>query len=215
MRFRGSVGRDAVAAVLARASRHAASATLIATLVPLGVVAGAGPARALAIAPFVVGAPTVGPSTQAGDSVYTYIFSTLSPAVSITAIEIPEAVVGALTAVGAGGTSLPTGWTETTVLTPTLCVGLTCSGLKSGAAAADYLDLTTTTNPITSAASASFAFTSNYTTLIGTTVGYVNGGTTVLLDPQFPGPAVPEPGTLAVIGTGLIGLAALRRRRRA
>lgn len=206
-----AAARAGVAAALAKARKHVGAAAMVAALVPVGVLAGTSGAWAsLAPTTPTVSAPTI---TQNGNVFdWTYQISLASgPYPNVSALEIPD--VGAAFLVS-GTTLLGTpssGWTGTVVTTATLS-GPT---LKDGTVPAAWLDLTTSTNPITAGGSLTFTLESALNTAVSANIAYGTPGSySGTIDPPIPG-SVPEPASLPVLGAGLLGLLAVRRRKRA
>lgn len=197
-------GHISVNAALARVRQNAVTATFAATLVSLA--AGAAQASTIAIpGPVVLHQNSVLLSNSYSVS-NTYTDS-------IYKIEFPEIHAGDLNFSGIG--ALPANWFAREQLTP----NISGNGLKSGTAGA-YVDLYTDTysgSPITSGASLIFIAKVPTLATINSNVGlaFVSTGT-VVIDPPIPNTtAVPEPGTFAVLGSALLGLAGLRRRSKA
>jgi hypothetical protein len=77
-------------------------------------------------------------------------------------------------------------------------------GQPSGIVSADLLSFTLTTSGLTSSQFTSFAI--HFCTASGTTCGPMTG-----FAQSGPAPAIPEPGTMVLLGTGLLSLASLCR----
>ena len=201
----------AARAAVAKARKHAGAASMVAALVPLGVLAGTSAARAILASPPL--SVTLTSITAAGGGVFDwgYTFNLAAFAPSVTAIEIPD-IGGTAFAVGSGGAvqgTLPTGWNGVVVTTATLG-GPT---LKDGTVPAAWLDLTTTGSGIAANSGQTFTLESPYSISSNAFINY--GGSNSFagtIDPLVPG-TVPEPASLAVLGVGLLGLFTAWRRK--
>ena len=201
----------AARAAMAKARKHAGAASMVAALVPLGVLAGTSAARAILASPPL--SVTLTSITAAGGGVFDwgYTFNLAALAPSVTAIEIPD-IGGTAFAVGSGGAvqgTLPTGWSGAVVTTATLG-GPT---LKDGTVPAAWLDLTTTGSGIAANSGQTFTLESPYSISSNAFINYAGPNSFAgTIDPLVPG-TVPEPASLAVLGVGLLGLFTAWRRK--
>ena len=206
----------AARAAVAKARKHAGAASMVAALVPLGVLAGTSAARAILAPPPL--SVTLTSITAAGGGVFDwgYTFNLAAFAPSVTAIEIPD-IGGTAFAVGSGGAvqgTLPTGWSGAVVTTATLH-GPTLHGptLKDGTVPAAWLDLTTTGSGIAANSGQTFTLESPYSISSNAFINYAGPNSFAgTIDPLVPG-TVPEPASLAVLGVGLLGLFTAWRRK--
>ncbi len=206
-----TAARAALAKAVAKARKHAGAASMVAALVPLGVLAGTSAARAtIAVSPpLSVTTPTITP-VSGGVFDWSYTFNLAPSAPNVTAIEIPD-IGGTAFAVGSGGAVLgtPTGWSGVVVTTPTL-YGPT---LKDGTVPTAWLDLTTTGSGIAANGTLSFTLVSSYGISSNAFINFGTPGSFAgTIDPLVPG-TVPEPASLAVLGVGLLGLFTAWRRK--
>jgi len=215
------IGRAALAAALARAGKRASTAAAVAAMVPLGMAVTAPPAAATVgcVSVCAVGNVTAG----TGHFDYAYTISTSPTESQVLRIELPEVRAGEFLTDGGGNFlgSIPLGWT----------VGQQASS-AFGSGAATFKAPNASLPPgafielvwvgaegfLGSGGSLTFTLQSSTATTIAANaeIGTRSNGA-FSIDPPTPNVAVaaPEPGSLAVIGTAMAGLAGLRRRKKA
>ena len=216
-------GRTALAAALARACKRASTAAAVATLVPLAMAATAPQAAAntkLCIGVCVTSSVT---SIGSGGFDYNYEFLTADFESLVAVIEIPEVQAGEFLH-GSGGFygSIPGGWSvaENTAS----AFGSDAPTFKApnqDVAPGAFIDLTYNFDggegSLGSGSSMDITLQSGIGSSVAANaeVGLTGGEGNLSIDPLTPSltPA-PEPGSLAILGSALAGVASLRRRRK-
>ena len=212
-------GKDALAAALARASRHPGVAVLAAALVPLATAAVPAHASSTGTSPFDV-VSHVYASSGGAPTLFTYAVTNNST-LGLRELLIPE--------LNAGDFLLPSGPAAAFNYAPVLPIGWsvvqisnsTGSGggptLKNGATTPDMLAISDYGNNggLAQGNTATFQFYSDFSgTVLANVEAYFTDGSSATFDPPVPNSAVPEPVTTALLASGLLGLAAARSRKK-
>jgi hypothetical protein len=211
------IGRSALAAALARAGKRATTAAVAAAIVPLALAASAPSASAVTIGVSVTA--TVTPSN--GVFNYQYSFSSPPGQREISAIELPELQANEFLTNGEGGYlgSVPTGWTVSQQFTTAFGKDpATFKAPNSAVAPAAFIELTYNGGEGFLGSGQGFSITLESATGATIASNAIVGATgaegfSSSIDPPTPG-AVPEPGTLAILGSAIAGLVRFRRRRK-
>lgn len=166
--------------------------------------------------PAAVSSITGTPGGTTGGYTITYTITNNGNGSGLTKIEFPEIHLGDIVFAtdGSGGVGGQFNWTATEVSSPTLAG----SGLYTGTAAG-YVDLTTN-NGYGIGGNSSLSFVANVPAAATINAAFAiqyQGGTVAIIDPPIPNTtsvaAVPEPASLLALGSALVGLAAVRRRK--
>jgi len=215
-------GRAALAAALARAGKRASTAAVVAAIVPLGMLAAPAPASAI-----ICGLECVSSSVSPNGDVfnYTYNFSTSIDAPQFNRIELPEVRSGVYLSNGSGGFagSIPAGWSVSEQSTTFFGTGgATFKAPNAAVNPGAFIVVVFTGGNGAQTLGGGEGFTLTLESSFGSSIasnaalgrGEFTFGTDI--DPPTPNPVTPapEPGTLALLGSALVGMAGLKRRKK-